>query len=242
MKASELVTEVQRILYKADYSGDADYASADILKFINRGRIVLAGGGERQHNNAKLPPLPDLLTSATVTATTTSNSVAMPATYQRGLQRVNITGGDKLKKYSNLQKMLDRYEFETGNPEAYCIKGKTLWYAPMPISSTSLTVYFHKYPTDLVIADAVVGPPAVAAKDDIPSELPEHLHFPLLVNYTLREIYKEVESGMDVNNPDTQKHDAWFQMAMTDLEIEIGPADGEAENVEDDYLTEDNIF
>lgn len=242
MKASELVAEVQRILYKADYSGDVDYASADILKFINRCRVKIAGGGERQHGNAKLPPLPDLLTSATVTATTTANSVAMPSTYQRGLQRVNITGSDKLKKYTNLQKMLDRYERETGTPEAYCIKGKTLWYAPMPLSSTSLTVYFHKYPTDLVIADAVVGPPAVAAIDDVPTEIPEHLQSDLLVNFTLRDIYKEIESGMDMNNPDTIKHDAWFQMAMTDLEREIGPADGEAENVEDDYLTEDNIF
>lgn len=239
MLASKLVTEVNRIVYKTDYSGDKDYSDADILVFINRGRIEIAGGGDRQHGSSLLPPLPDLLTTGTVAVST--NSVAMPATYQRGLQRVNITGGDRLKKYTNLQKLLDRYENQTGVVEAYCLKGRTLWVGPAPASETSLTMYFHKYPVDLVIADAVVGPPAVAARDDQPAELPEHLQSRLLVNYTCREIQSEIESGMGTKQ-ETANHDFLYQKALVDLERYLGPADGEAENVEDDYFTDDNIL
>lgn len=240
MKASVLIAEVQRVLYKADYSGDKDYESADILPIINRGRIEIAGGADRQDGRAKLAPLPDLLTTGTLTASAGSNTVTMGSTFQRGLHRVTITAGDKLKKYHSLQKMLDRYENESGVPEAYHLKGRTLWIAPKPLSETSLTAYFHRYPVDLVIAAAVVGPPAVPARDDEPTELPEHLQMRLLTNFALKEIYTEIESGM--GGEDGAKHEVLYQRALSDLDRHIGPEEDEAQNIDDDYLTEDNIW
>jgi len=232
MKASELVTEVQRIVYKSDYSGDADYGQNEILALLNEGQKDISGGSDRQHGNARLAPLPDLLTSSTVTLTT--SSVAMPATFQRGLLRV-VIDGEKLKKYDSLQKLLDKYEGETGEPEGYCLKGRTLWILPAPPSSKTVTLYFHRFPTAMVITTS-------PAADTSPDGIPDHLQKRLLVNYVCREIYAEIEGGMDMAHPEQEKHNDLLQMALNDLDRLIGPEEGEATNVGDDYLTDDNIL
>jgi hypothetical protein len=232
MKASEIVAEVERLAATAVDSGD--YTEADILAIINRGRLIIAGGGDRPYGKPKLAPLPGLLTTGTVTVSADSNTVSVPATYQRGL--LWVKGGEKLKRHESLQDLLNRYEGEVGTPTAYCLKGRTLWLAPTPTSDTTLTLYFHERPTDLSIS---AGPPAV---DSEPDELPEELHHKLLVSYTCREIFAESESGLEVGRPDTARYDRIFNDALDELDRAIGPEEQEPQNVTDDYLTEDNIW
>ena len=235
MKASEIVADIQRITESVVDS------TATVLGIINRGQLEIAGGGDRDHGNAKLAPLPDLFTSGTVTLTANASNVAMPATYQRGLSRVTVAG-EKLKKYDNLQKLLDAYEGRTGAPEAYHLKGRTLWLLPSPASNTTVTLYFYRYPVDMSIVAYAAGPPIVQAVDTSPDGIPPELHFKLLVNFGCREIYSDIEQGLEGNTPDTLKHDALYQRALTDLERMIGFEEGEAVNVGDEYLTDDNIL
>jgi hypothetical protein len=228
MLASAIVAEVQRIIYKADYSGDVDYDDAAILAIINRGRLEIAGGGDRQHGNEMLAPLPDLFTSDTITASAATNSVAMPADFQRGLHRVTV-GGEKIKQHQTLRELLDKYEGDTGVPEGWFLKGKTLWFGPSPTSNTDMVVYYHARPTDITASEE-------------PSEIDEHLQFRLLVNFACKEIFAEIESGMDMRSPDYVKHDALYQRALTDLSRAIGPEEKEAVNINDDYYTDENII
>lgn len=237
MRASELVAEVQRI---TDNDDNDDYDGDDILALLNRGVLEIAGGGDRQYGLPMLAPLPDLFTSDTVTLLANDSSVAMPAEYHRGLKRVTCAG-EKLKKYDSHIKFLDTYEGTTGTPEAYCLVGSTLWVLPSPSSATDLDVYFHRLPVDMQIVAYDAGPPEVEAVDDTPDGLPVHLHHRLLVNFACKEIFSEVESGIDMPHPDTDKHTRLHQMALTDLERFIGTEDGEACNIADEEYTEDMV-
>lgn len=226
MKASELITEVQR-----QFGNAIDDDDLDILALINRGRIEIAGGGDRQHGMALVAPLPGLFTRETVTYTAGSFFVAMPTTFQRELVRVTW-GTNKLKRYPSFNRFIDCYENEAGKPEAWCLRGKDLWIGPEPSEDLTLTIYYYRLPVALTMAPL----------DTTPDEIPDHLQSRLLVSYACREIYKVLEAGLDMQNPDTAKHDLEFQRALTDLERLIGPADGEPENVADEYYTEDNIL
>lgn len=216
----------------------SDFSDAQILALLNRGVMEIAGGGERQHGNALLAPLPNLFLKTTLAITTAST--AMPATYHRSLQRVTNAAGEKLKRYDNLNDLLDRYEGQTGAPEAYCLKGNTLWVGP--VSSVTLTLYFSRLPVDMVITAQVTGPPLIPAVDSVPDGIPTHLQYRLLVNFACKEMFRVLETSVDLSRNDEQKHNIEYQKALTDLERLIGFEDGEAQNVEDDYYTDDNIY
>ena len=215
MLASEIVTAVTGKTLSPDHDSTA------ILAILNRGLVDIAGGGDRPHGEALVAPLPSLLTSSDVTVLANGSNVAMPTNYQRGLLRATYLG-EPLKKYDSFHEFMDAYEGETGTPEGYCLKGNTLWVGPVSSSARVITLYYHKTPTPLVSGAA-------------PSELPSHLQYKLLYNYACREIYSAIEQGIEGHSPDTIKHDIAYHSALTDLERHIGPADGFAVNVGDEY-------
>ena len=232
MQASKIVAAVASNTLSPDHDND------DILDIINRGLIEIAGGGDRQHGNAELAPLPDLFTSDTVTLTAGDTVVDLPDDFQRNVTRV-VYAGETLSMYANMNKFLDAMESSSGDLCGCCVKGKRLWVGPAQSSDVILTVYYHSLPDELQIVDYDAGPPEVEAVDSIPSCLPDHLQFPLLYHYASKEIFSEIEQGLDGAMPDTLKHDALYQKALTDLERFIGPADGEAINISDEYYTDD---
>ena len=222
MNTTELIAAVRQ------FDEVEDFTDAQILELLNRGLLEIAGGGDRQHGNAKLAPLPDLFTQTTLDVTTISTT--MPATFHRSLARVTDSSSEKLKRYDGLIKFLDVYEGEAdGAPEAYCLKGNTLWVSP--ISSTTLNVYYHQLPTVLV-----------NTTNSSPTCLPSELHFRLLVNYACKEIFRVLETSVDLGRSDEQKHSIEYQKALTDLERLIGSEDGEAMNIDDDYYSSSNII
>lgn len=224
MKTTELIERVMQITLSPDHDED------DILDILNAGLLDIAGGGDRQHGNALIAPLPDLFTKDTVTVTAGSETTAMPATFHRGLARLSFNRAG-LKRYDSAMALLLRYEdAAAGEPEAYALLGNTLWVRPIPTVKTTLTAYFTRRPEALTRLDT-----------SVPEGLPEHLQKRLLVHYACREIWSDIEQGLDGNTPETLKHDALFMRALTDLERFIGPADGEAQNVADESFSEDNI-
>ena len=205
-----------------------DHQETQVLAILNRGMVEIAGGGDRMHGEAKLAPLPDLFATDTVTLTGGDSYVAMPTDYQRGLVIVKW-GDEELKRADDHIRFIREYGGETGNPEAYSLKGTSLWVGPTPSDDTELTVYYYRLPT------------ALEAEDTI-TELPESLQYKLLFNYACREIYSDIEQGIEGANPDTTKHDMLYQRALTDLERLIGAEEGEAININDGYSTDENIL
>lgn len=230
MIASTLVAAVRQ------FDTVSDFSDSQILALLNRGVMEIAGGGDRQHGNALLAPLPDLFLKTTLAVT--AQSTAMPATYHRSLARVTNASGDKLKRYDSLIKFLDDYEGLTGTPEAYCLKGRTLWVGP--ISSSTLNLYYTRLPVDMAITAQITGPPLVPAVDSAPDGIPAHLQYRLLVNFACKEIARILGTSID-NDGEELKHNVEYQKALTDLERLIGFEDGEAQNVSDEYSTDDNI-
>lgn len=204
-----------------DNTKSPDHDDDSVLEIINRGLVEIAGGGDRQHGNAELAPLPNLLTFGVVTLGAGNLSVALPADYQRAVVRVEYSGG-RIKRFDNFNLFMDAMASASGGLAGYCVKGMVLWVGPAQPSDVALTVYYHKKPESL-------------------QALPEHLQFPLLYHYASKEIFSEIEQGLEGAMPDTVKHEALYQKALTNLERIIGPADGDAINVGDDAYTEDMI-
>lgn len=230
--ASTLVAAVAAKTLSPDHSND------DILAILNRGCLEIAGGGDRVHGNVVVPPLPDLFTYDEVTQLADEEFAALPPDYHRGVVRVSYEG-ESLKRLDSYAELVAKYEGSNGVPQAYHIKGNKIWLAPVPTDDVDVRVYYHRIPIDMEIV--LEDPPDVEAVDSEPDGIPVHLHHKLLVNYACREIFSEIEQGLEGKSPDTIKHDALYQMALTDLERFIGPEDGTPQNVDDDYYTEDNI-
>ena len=228
MIASQLVAAVTAKVLQPDFDTTA------ILAILNRGQLEIAGGGDRPHGEALVAPLPDLFTSGTVAFLADTPTAAMPANFQRGLTRVTYLG-EALKKYDSHIEFLERFEGETGTPEGYCLKGKTLWIGPTPTAGLNVTAYYHRLPTDMQIVAGSAGPPVVPAVDSPPDGIPAHLQYKLLFNYACREIFSMIEQGVEGHSPDTTKHAMLYHTALTDLERFIGPEDGPAQNVADEY-------
>lgn len=223
MKASEIVAAVVRKIQDPSYDND------DVLAMVNQGIIDVASGGDRQHGFPLLPPLPDLFTVDEVTVDAGDSYIDMPSEFLRALTRVEH-GGEALRRYDSHIKFLSRFRGETGPVEAYCLVGRRLWIGPVPTSTTTLTVFFYAAPTLL------------EEEDDEPTYIPAHLQRRLLVNYACKEIFSEIEQGLEGALPDTKKHDTEYQRALTDLERFLGPADGVAENIADEDFTDDMIL
>lgn len=235
MLASKIVDAVMANTNSPDHD-----TVAVVLDIINRGLFEISGGGERQHGNAELAPLPSLLTSDTVTLTAGNVSVALPSDYQRSVLRVELSG-KKINRYDSVNKLLD--ECSSGGAIAgYCVKGNSLWLSPSQSSDNDLSVYYHKFPEQLQIVESAAGPPEVLAIDSVPDCIPEHLQFRLLFHYASKEIFGEIEQGLEGALPDTAKHDAMYQKALTDLERIIGAEEGDAVNIGDESYTDDMVM
>lgn len=224
MQVSDLIIAVQRKI-----SPETSYTDDDILTILNTGLIEVASGGDRQHGNALLPPLPDLFTVADVVYVEGEDYQAMPATFLRNLARVEY-GNNVLRRFDSHRVFMSRNRLTGGQPDSYCLVGNNLWIGPVPTNDTELKVFFTAKPPELV------------SDNDEPTCIPAHLQQRLLVNYACKEIFSEIEQGLDGGAPNTMKHDMEYQRALTDLERFLGPGDGEPTNVNDDYYTDDMII
>ena len=221
MKAEEIIESIFVTTQSPDHDEDA------VLGILNRGLVEIAGGGDRPHGEARVAPLPDLLTVAEIAVEAGDRFIVLPSDYHRALVRVEIDG-EPLRRVDSHMDFLGRYGKGTGDPVAYSLKGKRLWLGPVPNGDIDLTVHYHRLPATMKASDE-------------PEGLPDHLQYKLLFHYGCREIFSDIEQGLDGANPDTIKHSRQYALALTDLERFIGPEDGEATNIADELYTDDMI-
>jgi hypothetical protein len=204
MLATDIIDRVARIIQ------DDSYTSTDILDLINEGRLFIAGEVE--------PGLPGLRASDTVTTTDEASAVDLPDDYHKGLFWVGSTAqacriGTKASDYHNLLTFLNKYTDLTtvGLIEAVCVDGAELLYQGM--ADDTLTLKYFRKPVDIALADIA------DAEDGLPAELPTHLQRKLLVSYCCKEIYVELEDGIEGRTPNVDRYTKMFDEAMAELRV-----------------------
>jgi hypothetical protein len=204
MLATDIIDRVARIIQ------DDSYTSADILDLINEGRLFIAGEVD--------PGLPGLRMSDTVTTTDTASAVDLPDDYHKGMFWVGSAAqdcriGTRASDYHNLLTFLEQYNdlSTVGQIEAVCVDGAELLYQGM--ADDTLTLKYFRKPVDIALADIA------DAEDGLPAELPTHLQRKLLVSYCCKEIFPELEDGVEGRTPNTDKYAKIFNEAMAELRV-----------------------
>lgn len=211
----------------SDIVDDPDWGDEEILEEINRGIMQIAAGGDRGYGVTKLAPLPELISIATVD-TDADASVAMPATYHRNLFLVANSSGVEVKLNSSFHKLLRRYPglSQSGNVDECAVKGKTLYYQPIPASAETLTLHFYRLPVLATYSQIETA---------TPDGIPDHLHVSLLSNFALMEIFKTIEDGMEeAGQPNTSLYTRRYKDSLQELYDFIGPPDGVPDTWDDD--------
>lgn len=165
---AETVTELRdEILAQCQ---DSSFTSTRILRYLN----------DCVKHVSSVVQLPALEDSDTVTTDTSLAYKAMPADYQRHLYKCHSDTHNRWVKIYESLPMLDmRFTDLTtaGDVVGVTVQGSNLHYRRIPSSAETLRLYFLKKPTTLTTASTV-------------SDIPESFVRGLMVNFTLREIFK----------------------------------------------------
>lgn len=222
MLASRIIEKVQNKIQ------DPSITDSEILALINEAQLSVAGGGERPHGLPLIAPLPDLISSDTVSFNAATRSVSLPAAYHRNVFFVMNSSGNRIDVSDDYIAFLRQYPKLTLNSvEKYCVRGNTIYYAPS--ATEDVTVNFFRKPVEILITES-------------PDGFPEHFHERLFVSYCCRELFGDIEDGIEGRKVNTDYWENKYQEVLTDLERFLGPEDASPENVEGDSEYNINIF
>lgn len=149
--------------------------------------------------------IPGLSATDTVTVTSTDDGhVAMPDDFSHDLYLATTeTYPNGLILCENLKTLFAQYDpEETGNVRMVAVQYQHLYYAPFVEEDEDITLYYYRHPD------------AVTLGDDLPSWMPVHLQKPLVVNYLAKEIFAQVEEGIDGQLPNTAKYTQFYGQAV----------------------------
>ncbi|MCK5581919.1 MAG: hypothetical protein KAJ18_11680 [Candidatus Omnitrophica bacterium] len=187
-----------------DIISNSDYDPTRINAFINEGVQAVATGVILPGRFDLSPPLPDLYTTDTVD-TDANSFVSLPADFNRDVVIVKDSNSNKIPIISSFQNFLHLYKEETGSVDKCSINGSILHYRGIPSSPETLTVNYYSTPATLI------------ADDDIPTDIPLVLHRQLIVGYALKEIYNEIELGMEGRKVDMKNYEEIFNQGLVRL-------------------------
>lgn len=210
-----MATTEELVDFVSDIIQDSSYTNATILKYLNRGLRQIAGGlfiTYPDRTQVFSSPLPNLLTSDTVTTSTTLPYVAMPDDFGRNLitaisgdTDIRLTIMDSFAEFLTFYPTLDLSSSVT----TVSIRGTRFYYQGIPTSADTITLHYYSTPTEL------------EDDEDVPDCLPTHLQEELLINYAAMKIYDQIEDGIDGAKVNTESYTARFMKAMLDLEMSI---------------------
>ena len=151
--------------------------------------------------------------------------VPLPSDYHKNLFRCySVTNNRQIEIYESVALLLRRFSLvnRSGVVVGVAVRGSNLYYQRIPSSPETLRIHYYKMPTLLTDGNSK------------PDCLPEHLVRPLLVNYACREIFSEIEQGLEGQKVNTLFHHNLLREAMADLEDFIGPEGKEPEEIEEE--------
>ncbi len=207
-RAGRLVDEVAAI------ARDPSFTATGILELLNRGLFEIAGRVR----------LPELETSAEVSASPDRAEVRLPADYHRDLLSVTVPAERRrVRLYPCLESLERRFPGldRTGNVLGAAAGGRSLYYQGVPASPVTLRLRYYRAPEPLETESGRVDC------------LPQHLAASLLVSYACREIFERIEEGADGRKTQTERFEARFDAAMRELEAFYGPEYRESDGIAD---------
>lgn len=213
-----MATTEELVDFVSDIIQDSSYTDATILKYINRGLRQIAGGlfiTSPDRTQVFSSPLPNLLTSDTITTSLTLPYVTMPEDFGRNLiaaissaTNIRLTIIDSFAEFLNMYPTLNM----SSSVINVAVRGTRLYYQGIPTSADTITLHYYSTPTEL------------EDDEDVPDCLPTHLQEELLINYAAMKIYDQIEDGIDGAKVNTDSYTAKFMKAMIDLEMSIEDA------------------
>lgn len=208
-----LADEVQNAVQDASYSYDR------IIELFNDCLMELAG----EHLFPELEAWADLDTSAA------TNNVALPADYMRNLRHCHsLTNNRKVKVYGSLTQLYRWFSSldQTGAIVGVAPKGRRLYYQRQ--AAETLRINYFKYPQRL------------QTREDKPVEIPWHLAKALLKHYALKELYAEIEDGIEGQQVNTSRHEKKYEQAKERLVAFIGPEERDPVQLLDEEIAWDD--
>jgi len=193
MNVEGVITEVRGIVK------DESYDDLWMLERLNMGLTEIAA----------LFLIPGLSASDTVSALTTVDHVAMPVDFHHDLYLATTeTYPNGLVLSPNLKDLIVTANHDlTGNVQKVTVEFQTLYYAPIPSEAAeTITLYYYMNPT------------AITLVSDLPTWIPSHLQKPLMVNYLAKELFSQIEEGVDGNTPNTSKYANFYGQGLMILE------------------------
>ncbi len=192
---------------------DPDRTAANISfgELINQGVSEIAGGMQSTLGDWITPPLPDLLTIASVDTATDAAYVAMPTNFNRSLQLAAKATGQEVDISNSFIEFVETYPLldKSGIISEVIEHGGNLYYQGIPTASEAVTLYYYRKPVDM------------SADTDVPDGIPLHLQVSLLVNFAAWKAYEFIEDGLEGEMLNTQKFMGLFLSALKTLELSI---------------------
>ena len=204
---TSLIAKVQAIVQ------DPGFTPASITLALNDAMTEIAGGIQRPDSSVLTSPLPLLYSISTVATLTTTYRVALPTNYQRDIVFAVDSDGRELEIFDSFTEFMRTYPAlnQSGDISAVAVKGGYLYYQPIPTAAETLTVHYHRVPTDMTTGASV------------PDGIPVQYHN-LLVFHAAKEYFSTIEDGLDGAMPNFQKWDSKFMQMLMRMEASI-PAD-----------------
>lgn len=143
---TELIDEIENIVQ------DESYTELEILSFMNRcvrqisrGMLIYYPDRTQAFSN----PLPDLLTSDTVTTSTSVAYVSMPSDFGRDL--IGAVTDNDLTIFSSYGEFLKYYPTldNSGDVHSVAVRGSLLFYQGIPTTADDITLHYYRKPYDM---------------------------------------------------------------------------------------------
>lgn len=215
MRTAEILARALRIIQDSSYD-----LTGDLLPLLNEGLEVVAARVR----------LPDLFTSAELdTAADGDYMVNMPDDFHAHfVQAYNKVSGRAVHVYKSHTQLTLKFPglTEEGSVTHAALAGSRLYYQPAPQDPETLRVFYYEKPPQITFSgDPVVYDPATITC------IPSAFHGKLLVNYICREIFGEIEDGLEGAKVNWNTHNKLFEEGLEQLEEFVGIAQGEPEYV-----------
>lgn len=199
MQIASILDAIQRKIQDDSYS-----RQDDLLPLVNEGLGVIATEA----------PLPGLFTiKDDFSCPSGTHAVALPDDYGNWLKHAyNLTRKTRVRLYGSVTELMEHYPaLDASAPVcAAAVYGNVLYVQGVPTSAETLQIAYYAKPT--MFSESV---------SDV-SYLPEHLQQPLLVNYVCKEVYNEIEDGVEGLKVNWNTYQKRFEAAMGKLYAHIG--------------------
>lgn len=204
-----LADDVLRIVQDPSYSYD------DVLELFNDCQMDLAGEFL----------LPDLDVWVDLDTDPNVDHVRLPVRYMKNLRYAHSTTHNReVKRYGGLSQLYRLFSTldQTGRVLGVCAQGMDLYYQRVPSTAETIRINYYRHPERL------------ESRHDKPTCLPDHLAKPLLKHYALKELYNEIEDGIEGAKINTQKHENMYDKYRAKLLMFIGPEERPPEEIMDE--------